>query len=406
MTEWRSNVWLGIELLIVSVVLWFIAAWFYGVIRIYTRDLGFDIEHCYLLTVNNADPNNPKFVERDNEYRATSEDMAEILDRLQHHPIVEAASLSQNSYPYNGSNSGLSFWTPDGLRTQGYVVRRDVSADFVRVFRYRGVNGETPEELAALLAKGDYLISNRSLLDAHDNKIDMSGRGSFQIYTSEDTTRLRTIGAVVVPPRYSDYQTFDATLLRKLARRRFCDANEVCIRVKPEADRDVRETLMADAETLFHVGNKMLVDVTPFGEVRDSFLRTMTQTVRSMGVGMMFLLVNVFLGLFGTFWFRTRQRVSEVAIRLSFGATPGGVFRRLLAEGLVILLLVTPLAFAIDCLLCHLGLNQFMDADDWGAAALAACITFVVMALMIVAGVWFPASRAAAIDPAKALKDE
>ena len=150
----------------------------------------------------------------------------------------------------------------------------------------------------------------------------------------------------------------------------------------------------------------MLVDVTSFDDVRESFGRENMQSVRNMVIIMVFLLVNIFLGLLGTFWFRTRQRASEMAIRLSFGATPAKVFRRLLGEGLLILVAVTPIAFIIDCLLTYYDFNDYVRADEFGLTASAALLTFGLMALMIVAGVWFPASKAARIDPAVALKDE
>lgn len=43
--EWRSNLWLCLELLIVSVVLWYIVDYFYVSKTLYSRPLGFDVEH-------------------------------------------------------------------------------------------------------------------------------------------------------------------------------------------------------------------------------------------------------------------------------------------------------------------------------------------------------------------------
>lgn len=79
-----------------------------------------------------------------------------------------------------------------------------------------------------------------------------------------------------------------------------------------------------------------------------------------------------------------------MAIRLSFGATPGSVFRRLLSEGLIILLAVTPVAFGLDCLITHNGLNGGVRYDDFALTAYTAALTFGLIALMIVAGIWFP----------------
>ena len=72
-------------------------------------------------------------------------------------------------------------------------------------------------------------------------------------------------------------------------------------------------------------------------------IRTLTQhndeiKIRMFSSLMIFLLVTVFLGIAGTFWFRVQQRVSEIAIRKVNGATRMDVFRRILSEGTILLL--------------------------------------------------------------------
>jgi len=47
--EWRSNLWLVTELLLVSVVLWYIVDYMYVQTSIYNEPRGFDISHCYLV---------------------------------------------------------------------------------------------------------------------------------------------------------------------------------------------------------------------------------------------------------------------------------------------------------------------------------------------------------------------
>ncbi len=47
--EWRSNIWLALELTIVSVVIWWIADAVYVRLWVYNQPLGFDYEHVYEL---------------------------------------------------------------------------------------------------------------------------------------------------------------------------------------------------------------------------------------------------------------------------------------------------------------------------------------------------------------------
>ena len=47
--EWRTNLWLGIELLLVSVVMWWVTDKLYCTGATYFEPRGFDIEHFYLI---------------------------------------------------------------------------------------------------------------------------------------------------------------------------------------------------------------------------------------------------------------------------------------------------------------------------------------------------------------------
>ncbi|MDE6545151.1 MAG: ABC transporter permease, partial [Paramuribaculum sp.] len=126
--------------------------------------------------------------------------------------------------------------------------------------------------------------------------------------------------------------------------------------------------------------------------------------VRTAVSGSVFLLVIVFLGFIGTFWFRTRQRRSEIAIRKVNGATDGNIYCRLFSEGLTILLV----AAIIDLPLAYLAIGKLNIGQElnrqmcWPSFALSV----LLMAVMILVGVWFPARNAMKIQPSDALHDE
>ena len=130
--------------------------------------------------------------------------------------------------------------------------------------------------------------------------------------------------------------------------------------------------------------------------------------LRNYAVGMGFLLLNIFLGLLGTFWFRTQQRRSEIALHKAHGATSRAIFHRLLGEGWLLLLLVTPVALIIDYNLAHLELNSWRNNTtlEWDRLMLCALISFLLIALMIAVGIGIPARKAMKVQPAEALHDE
>ena len=400
--EWKSNIWLALELLVVSVVLWYILDNFYVNYKILSMPLGFDVEHCYKLTFDDVTDKSPDYIP-DQSRQDRLEEKLTILDRLQHHPIVEAAALSNNSHPYNGSNSGSFVWR-DTFQTTGYTIRRVVTPDFMKVFRYQGTRGETPEQLSRMLEEEKVITSNNLFKRQNARMTDFVGK---ELWV-DDTANVKVLGASLIGPRYNDFTDFDHTIFWKAGNREILWCDEYTIRVKPEMDKNVEESLMNQAETMFHVGNKLLVNVQSFKDIRRIVQQNNWNSVWQMAVGMGFLLLNIFLGLFGTFWFRTQQRVNEIAIRKAMGATNWEICRRLLSEGLLLLLVITPFAFGIDCLLAYFEMNQYYDGGyfGWDRVAICAAGAAALVALMVIAGVWFPASRAEKVDPAIALKDE
>jgi putative ABC transport system permease protein len=121
-----------------------------------------------------------------------------------------------------------------------------------------------------------------------------------------------------------------------------------------------------------------------------------------------FLLVAVFLGFLGSFWFRTQQRVPEIALRKVNGATQWQIFRRLISEGLIMLLISTIIFTPIYFYLVNVvgaSIENFIF-DNNSVNFVAYVITLLILAAMIIAGIWFPARKAMKVEPANALKEQ
>ena len=119
-----------------------------------------------------------------------------------------------------------------------------------------------------------------------------------------------------------------------------------------------------------------------------------------------FLLLNILLGIVGTFWFRTQHRRSELALRVAVGSSRAQLWGRLNNEGIVLLSLAA-LPAAVICY--NIGYLDLTDGYmEWGTARflITFAISYFLMALMILAGIWFPARQAIRIQPAEALREE
>ena len=60
-----------------------------------------------------------------------------------------------------------------------------------------------------------------------------------------------------------------------------------------------------------------------------------------------FFLVNLCLGVIGTFWLQTRTRREEVGVMLSFGATRSDIVRLLMGEGTVLTVVASLTGFLL-----------------------------------------------------------
>jgi predicted permease len=144
-------------------------------------------------------------------------------------------------------------------------------------------------------------------------------------------------------------------------------------------------------------------------------LQSMDAVVHEAQAGTRFslLLIGVFaliaailagVGLFGVLATVVRQRTAEIGVRMALGAAPYNVFRLMLGQGLglsfagVVLGLIAALALTRAMISMLVGVKPTDPLTFAGTAAV----------FLILAGIasWFPAGRAASLDPATALREE
>lgn len=400
--EWRNNLWLALELLVVSVVMWFVVDYLYTRMATYLEPRGFDISHCYLIEMGKLTDKSPDYIPNQTDEQEDA-DILELVDRLRRRPEIEAVSLSQNSYPYNGSNS-TDLVQYDTLISGNWTIRRLVTPDFVRVFRYQGTRGETPEQLAGMLEKGEFLASDNLYRKYGRPLTEFVGK-SFRLFG--DTIQTYRLGAALENVRYNDFeQARDSyTFLYKLD---WYDTGlELCVRVRENQDHDFIQRLKADSEKQFRIGNVFISEIRSFKDIRRNFQQTWSNDLRNYVMGMGFLLLNIFLGLLGTFWFRTQQRRGEVALRMAMGANRKNIFYRLITEGL---LLLSMSALPAVLIAFNIGYTELVDISQMAFTVprflIAILLTYLLMAIMIILGVLYPALQSMKVQPAEALRDE
>ncbi len=404
--EWRANIWMAIELLLVSVVLFVIADKTYTVAATLNEPLGFDARHCYLLRIREiteAAPEYRKYESQEDRYA----DLLKLKERLLARPEISAVSMSTNAHPYNPNNSMIYLDIDTFSMADAPMLVRRVDPDFFKVFRIEGANGESAEQLGEILMKETIIPSDNALLRKAGIR-SLKGLYGRNMVQEKDTMILR---ASFRPVKYSDYQTIHgwsgASMFQLFYPGMMGFLEGFSVRVNDNMDKDFQQKLMEDADRQLRVGNWYVASVDSFDFLKENYNRGSASAARNMIICAAFLLVNIFLGILGTFWFRTQQRRREIALRMVSGATRSDIFRRILGEGQILLLIVTPPAIVIDYLLTHYELTSWYDGYfeplHFFSSVIAA---WALMAIMIAVGNYFPARRAMAISPAAAMKSE
>ena len=291
--------------------------------------------------------------------------------------------------------------------------------DFYRVFRYHTVDGGGPDKLAAAISDQTLVVTS-NVTDRYP-QLNMSDARSLLnkevSLTYPDRGYHRRIAAIAAPVRSSHFETSNEwggafighnlnrdALINDLGNVRYA---QVSLRVSPDADHDFVDALMEDVDRLYRVGNVYLLDALPFSDIR--YVRELEDVneVKTQLCILFFLMLNIFLGVIGTFWFRTQHRCREVALRMAMGSSRRGVFLRLMGEGLLLLSVAAVPALLIAF---NVGIAELVDISKiqftFERFLIAAVFTWLLMALMIVVGIWYPAYKAMRLQPAEALHDE
>ena len=103
--QWRSNVWLVVELMVVSVVLWYVNDYIFVRTAENLQDEGFDPAEVYLVKYRVGDV--PDGADTDSLTVAWA---GELGRRIASRPDVECWSLDEYSTPYFRSNYGTSLY--------------------------------------------------------------------------------------------------------------------------------------------------------------------------------------------------------------------------------------------------------------------------------------------------------
>lgn len=421
--ERRSNTWILLEYIVVFCVLWFCCDYTFIALRTYMREDGFDINHTYRIEMGIK----PDCQSDDSTIKSQAYFYAQTLEeRVKRYPGIEAISFAICAFPYFGCySSGEAFINSDssGADTPIYRIRvAQVSSGFSDVFRIklREGSGFKPEEEST---------QPQIIITPFDHK----GKCFGNFYESVDIDSIKTIltdqrrGQILAPPSGIAERPIKeigvwsplSFVYTPLSREGYdLYWNQIAIRVAPEADHDFPERFIKEMRDQLNIGPYYLVSVVPTQKYRQENIDDLNYgegQLFSTYVIMGFVIINVFLGILGSFWFRIQSRRSEIGLRIALGSSKRKVQQLVVGETLLLLVLAAAIGTTVCLnlfttnLIGTLGIPT-IDRNEWGIGweqdLLNFLIVFGFLTITSIGAVLYPARKASEISPSEALRSE
>lgn len=404
----RSNGWLFAELLIVFTLMWYCVDVLYGYTHAEWQPKGYDLEHVYQVRISYNPTKLVQCSTHDSLQRYWFNPMEEMFRRIEQHPAVESAAMWIGTDAYTRRRTHQGYSTDSSHVVTANI--RYVSPQYFDVMRIPVSRAFPSAEWNSAASPQPAVITS----DLADSLFRSSGPGvigsEFMDYYSGNL-RYR-VSAVCALQKTDDYARYEPFILTPLPGwfYEMQTIPSISVRIRPEADTDdFASRFYREMTPQLQVSPFYLFDIRSYKEqkIERDAAEGITPYIRSARIIMLFFVFNVFIGLMGTFWFRTRHRRSEIALRMAMGSSRARIRGQLLGEGLLLLALaaIPALVICINMVVADVTFTESTDAG-WGRFAVCSLIVLGLMALMVVAGIWYPASQAMKVQPADALHDE
>lgn len=419
-TRRRQHVWLCVELVLISVVSWFVIdPLFVEVYDIFVEPDGFDTSSlCCLRPMNDYDDAwaDPEPLEKD---------LNVIKNKILEMDEVESLCFETSWFLFSDVYQHSYVSLPGDTTKSCYGVVNwviDVDNDYFKTYGYKVIAGNPNEE--------DGAIITRSVAEKLYGKTDVCG-ATISIWNAserrvEEDVDDKKIIAVIEDVKMGKNFNCRHSIFYRSKSRQFSAASVECILVRLKAGVD------ADAfcERLRPTMQKELSSGKMYVCEAETFDNQVTQSLRfhgytgylrryiSLAVFFMFCLC---LGTIGTFWLQTRKRKEEIGIRRSFGASKRRIMREFLTEGFVL----TTICHIVGCFLflqyaISFGLSRGLMRtdmplshinDSWlnhFAPHFLAVGTFIYLIILLTVsiGILIPAWNIVRTKPVEALRDE
>jgi len=409
--ERKVNSWILIEFTFVFCILWFCCDYLYYMGRVYLEPSGFDIENTYHLGFVRS--------ENDTTRQLSSYDITMlILERLERHPEIEKATISSSAMPYgNMINMNMAMTLPDSIQVS--IKHIVVSPDFFEVFRIPLQYGRIADPT---IRPSEVMISpdwrNGFGSQENDKPYPPEKIAAINFYDHDIQDMVSHTLTGITPKLKSKFnEPFLANFIEVKPRGEITGLRELVVRTKHKMDKGFEERFLEEMREQLSVGPNIFTSITSLKDIQQNSIKYsgISDRLNSVYAISAFLIINIFLGIIGTFWYRIQSRQGEIGLRIALGSSRKKVRRMLFTETLLLLFtgsfigMNICLQLAQTDLLVTLGLpmaDHIHTNSGTEQYLINYLITFFFLAVVSLLAVWYPARKASVIQPAEALRSE
>ncbi len=409
----RSNGWIFAELLLVVCASWFVADRVWVDLRCFYSPLGYDIQNTWRFKLSDRVSNTSLVTGDSLRHSDSLHDLQILIDRLRRELWVENVCLTYWSQPYcyGGSRYSLYAVDSDSTALSGkifHVLR--VSPEYFSLFKVCDVEGRDVESAFRSYPQSMVLTrkSEREIFG------DESAVGRQLSFTPE-LTEVYDIVSVVPFFRSHDFERQEDCVFILLQGEELAWAvnwfgvenAEISVRTKQPLERVELYRRMEEMGERLQVNDLSVYGVTKLSDQRDILLRSNVNANKKSFSLFLFLSMNVFLGVIGSFWLRTERRRGEIGLRGALGASRKRLKRELYSEGLCLLALTFPFVLVFVANVLWLGkLDTYREAYSCLRLFVTLGGTYLLVMCLICIGIWYPVRKAVGMVPAEALHYE
>jgi len=416
----QSNSWIIIELILVFCLTWYITDFFFVLAYNYNLPNHRDVNHTWQINIAEYPVTALQYKAEEDNPEALEANFNRILQTIRNYPDVENMAVLFVGSPGSGGYWGQGFQIPNDTThiIFGQLTTFEPSEDFFSVFKYTSVNGKNP------VSARDFDWNNPNSVvigESVANRL-FPGRSALgkEVFQKDDNKTYKIIGVVDDVKRF-DYERPQNTyyLPQRLDSTNVRNA-EIAIRSRASvSDAIFKETFKKEMSNSLQIGNFYLNSIISYKQIAENTktIFGISNEVRIRVYMMVFFLANILLCVIGTFWYRVNIRKEEVGIRKALGSSGTGIRNILILEGLCLLALATLPAMIISYQFVHAGLIETLGVNRKDPTVylpdrtflrflITNAITWIIIAAVVIAAVWLPARKAAAMEAAEALHYE